>query len=406
MQNNNILEQEVIKLVSSLGVPGAIVLFSSDVHESFLITYGYADIDKKEPMDIKLQYRIGSATKTFIGIVFLQLYQEGLINLDDPVSKYIMGIPNGDKITIRQIGLMRSGLFNYSEDPVVQSIVTETNPYRNWLPAELFAEGITKPPDFPPGTDYHYSNTNTVILGLIIERITGNSLVNEINKRIINPLNMNKTFFATNGNTTESFMQGYVLDQDSTPINVTNYNPSWGWAAGAIVSDISDITKYCKYAIGKHILLTDDAVIQQRDFVSCAKNTDVEKCYGFQLIRLGTFLGHSGGLPGYNSYILYDDNTNTSLTIIVNTQLTSNNREPADIIAQFIISYLQKTNIIEKNYQINTNSMETFNTNNTINTINSMEAFNTNNTINLWHIFLVIIIVLIIYVVYKKYAKK
>ncbi len=94
------LQRKVLDVLKSLNVPGAVVSVQSSKYPSFVITHGYSNIEKRIPVGRNDQFRIGSNTKMFTGIVLLQLYQEKLINLDDPVSKYLVGIPNGDNITI------------------------------------------------------------------------------------------------------------------------------------------------------------------------------------------------------------------------------------------------------------------------------------------------------------------
>jgi len=195
---------------------------------------------------------------------------EKLIDLDDPVSKYLLGIPNGDNITIREIGEMRSGLFNYTEDPNFYKNYTE-NPCRNWLSDELYAIGIINKPSFEPGTDVEYSNTNTIILALIIERITKNTIEEEICSRILNPLELKMTKFRTNGSFHEPKMNGYEYNEINYLIDITHNNPSWAWAAGAITSNIDNMSKFMKYGIGKHTLLNKDDTKQQR----CHKTTKI-----------------------------------------------------------------------------------------------------------------------------------
>ncbi len=344
---HNSLRKEVNKLLKLLDVPGALVYLKSDVYDDFLITYGYSDVKNKIKTDENDKYRIGSNTKMFIGIILLQLYMEKLIDLDDPVSKYLLGIPNGNNITIREIGEMRSGIFNYSMDPTFYKVFIE-DPDRNWLSDELYTIGITNKPSFEPGTDAEYSNTNTIILALIIERITKNSIQKELCSRILKPLKLKNTKFKTNGSFNDPKMNGYQYND--ILIDVTHNNPSFAWAAGAITSNIDDMAKFIKYGIGKHTLLNKDAIKQQRSWASCIKSPYFKLlfCYGFQLEKYETFLGHNGAIPGYNSISLYDISTNTTILVTINIQTTKNNISPAQFIGEFIIArLLNKTSLEE-----------------------------------------------------------
>ena len=119
--------------------------------------------------------RIGSITKSFTGTVVLQLVDEGWLGLDDPISRHLAGVPNGDNITIRQLLNMTSGLYNYSEDRGFNESL-DADPGRVWTPEELLAIGLGRQPYFPPGTGFHYSNTNSVLLGKLVEAGDGRSI--------------------------------------------------------------------------------------------------------------------------------------------------------------------------------------------------------------------------------------
>lgn len=338
------LKSKIYKLLKDLGVPGAIISLKSERYPSFEIIYGYSDLEQCHKMSIKDRFRASSVTKTFTGIVFLQLYQEGLINLDDPVSKYILGIPEGNNITIREVGLMKSGIFNYVEDPLVIDTITN-KPRRNWLTDELYGITVTHPLYFPPGTGFHYSNGNTLILGLIIERITRNSLENEINKRIIRPLCLTDTEFDTNSYLRKPRMEGYAIE-DGEFENTTALNVSWAWAGGAISSSVRDMHVYAEYAIGKNVFLNASTAKQQREWTEpeildtpCGQIT---RSYGFQLMKISTFIGHDGEIPGYNTVVLSEIKTKTTLIIAVNLEFTVDNELPANTIAYCIINYLHK----------------------------------------------------------------
>ena len=107
--------------------------------------------------------------------VIMQLAQEGKLSLDDPVSKYVPGVPNGDNITIAELLEMRSGLYNYTNAPKISATI-DHDPTKVWTPAELLAIAFAHPPNFPPGTAYEYNNTNYALLGLIAEKVDGKPL--------------------------------------------------------------------------------------------------------------------------------------------------------------------------------------------------------------------------------------
>ena len=120
-------------------------------------------------------FRIASNTKTMTAAVIVQLAQEGKLSLDDPVSKYVPGVPNGDNITIAELLEMRSGLYNYTDAPELSASL-DRDPTKVWTPDELLAIAFAHPPNFPPGTAYEYNNTNYALLGLIAEKVDGKPL--------------------------------------------------------------------------------------------------------------------------------------------------------------------------------------------------------------------------------------
>src|SRR5215203_1878228 len=142
---------------------------------------GVADRTSQEPMTPEVHHRIGSITKMFTGTLLLQAEDEGLLSLDDTIDRYVEGVPNGDKITLRQMADMTSGIASYTEDEQWQDEQvfplrpgrSSRSPYQAWKPEELAQVGIEDSPLFDPGTEFHYSDTNTVLLGLILEQVTG-----------------------------------------------------------------------------------------------------------------------------------------------------------------------------------------------------------------------------------------
>src|SRR5205809_3522700 len=150
-------------------IPGAVVLLRTPQGE-FTVSYGTTLLGAVSPPHADTHFRIASNTKTMTAAVIVLLAQEGKLSLDDPVSKYVPGVPNGDNITITELLNMRSGLYNYTNDPIISKTI-DTDPARVWTPAELLAIAFKHPPYFPTGTALHYYNANYALLGLIAEMI-------------------------------------------------------------------------------------------------------------------------------------------------------------------------------------------------------------------------------------------
>ena len=143
------------------------------------------------------------------GRFLLQLAEQGKLGLDDPIGKFIDGVPQGDKITLRQLACMRSGLENYAHATAFQQALV-ADPYRNFTPQELLGYAFAEPMPFSPGEAYEYSNTNTVLLGLVVEKLSRQSLPDYIKDHILTPLGMDHTSFPTTNAFPEPHAQGYT----------------------------------------------------------------------------------------------------------------------------------------------------------------------------------------------------
>jgi CubicO group peptidase (beta-lactamase class C family) len=143
-------------------------------------------------MRVEDHFRIGSITKTFTATLLLILADEKKLGLDDPVSKYVAWVPNGDRITLRMLADMTAGLHSYTQDDAWVKVAF-SNFGRVWTPRELVDVGLRSPPDFPPGQGWHYSNTNYVLLGMILEQVTGKKIQDSFAEKMFKPLKLTQT---------------------------------------------------------------------------------------------------------------------------------------------------------------------------------------------------------------------
>jgi D-alanyl-D-alanine carboxypeptidase len=185
------LQTMVETTAKKLLIPGAVVLLRTPQGE-FTVTYGTTLLGAISPPSAETHFRIASNTKTMTAAVIVLLAQEGKLSLDDPVSKYVPGVPNGDNITITELLNMRSGLYSYDDAPEFWAIL-DGDPTKVWSPAEVLAIAFKHPPYFPPGTDFHYSNTNYALLGLIAEKMDGKPLASCFQDRLFGPLGLKDT---------------------------------------------------------------------------------------------------------------------------------------------------------------------------------------------------------------------
>ncbi|WP_430332032.1 serine hydrolase domain-containing protein [Rhodococcus sp. ACT016] len=351
------LNDVVAGVAQELQVPGAVAILQTP-DGVLTVEYGTGTRGQNDPVDTVEHIRIGSNTKTMTGTVILQLAQEGKLALTDPVSKYRPDVPNGDNITIEQLLDMRSGLFNYTETPQLNEAL-DNDPQKQWKSDELLALGFANPPYFPPGQGYHYSNTNIVLLGLIAESLDGKPLQQIFQSRLFGPLGLTGTSFPDIADNTIAapHPQGYVygtnmetltdpaLPPDSQaaakdgtlqPNDVTDVNPSWAWAAGAGISTANDLVTWVQALVGGH-LLDPDMQAHRLASVQPTSPDPGSAQYGWGIAKMGPMFGHTGELPGFNSFMGHDPVDKVTLVVWANLAPAANGQDPATTMAKEII---------------------------------------------------------------------
>ena len=191
-QRADALDNAIPAAMKRASVPGAIVGIWQDGREPYVRAFGVRDTATRHPMATDLYMRIGSNSKTFTVTAILMLADQGKLGLDDPIDRFVEGVPSGNQITLRQLAAMRSGLYNYSDDTNPK---LPQQPFRQWTPRELLEISFHYPLLFPPGSDFDYSNTNTVLLGVVVEKVSGQSLASFIEQNILKPEGMTRTIF-------------------------------------------------------------------------------------------------------------------------------------------------------------------------------------------------------------------
>jgi D-alanyl-D-alanine carboxypeptidase len=298
--------------------PGAIVAVRTP-QGTWTKAYGDSDPTTKTPMTADMHVRIGSVTKPFTGTLIMQLVEQGKVSLDDPISKYVSGVPNGDTVTLTLLGTMRSGVASYSRNPdFVKQLFG--NPEGVYTVDQLLKFGYALSPAFAPGADFEYSNTNTLLLAKVVEKVTGMTLQQAYQKMIFEPLKLSQTTApGSNPAMPAPFSRGYTLQgvNGSTPADATNYNPSWAGAAGEIVSDANDMLTFAR-ALG-----TGQGLLKPATQVTRLGTWAPAGGYGFQWACADGWVGHTGELPGYNVTVWYDTTTDSSVVVAANSDIAS-----------------------------------------------------------------------------------
>ena len=288
--------QQALNQAVAAGVPGIAYLIR-DGTRTTVLTSGEANVATHRPMTAKDRFRIASIAKTYLAAIVLQLEAEHRLNLDAPVGRWLPGLlPDGDKITARQLLGHTSGLFDYAEDPRFNYL---TDPLRVWDPVDLVRLGTSHPLLFVPGTDFTYSNTGYIVLGLLVERITGQKLEQVFDRRILRPLSLRDTYFATGPAILGRHARGYTVDatglRDITRIDASNV-----WAAGALIATVGDVATFFR-------ALLDGRVLPARQLAEMKQFRDLGDGFGYglglmrQQYPCAVVLGHTGGGLGVST---------------------------------------------------------------------------------------------------------
>jgi D-alanyl-D-alanine carboxypeptidase len=294
-----------------------------DGRHTYRLASGAARLEPRQPLTPTARFRVGSITKTFVATVTMQLVGNGTLRLDDTVERWVPGlVPNGGAITLRMLLNHTSGLFNYTQDEAF----LDRDPTVPATPRELVAVAISHPPTFPPGQGWSYSNTGYIVVGLILEAATGQSLDRLVTRRVIRPLGLAGTYFATDS----PDIAGYHAHGYRPPaltgagyLDVTAFAPSLAWAAGAIVSTADDLRRFYSALLGGRVLrpaLLDQMLTTVR----------VGPVFGYGLgistrrTPCGTIWGHTGGVPGYITVAFNDRSGRRGVVVMLPTEPDQN----------------------------------------------------------------------------------
>lgn len=330
------LEAELQAYLDSLhasgSFPGAVLGLAFEDGWNLAVAIGQADTATDQPMRAGAQMLAGSVGKTFFAALALDLAAEGLLSLDARISTWFADepwfdrLPNARDITVRQLMNHTSGLVRYEFAPEFQAALT-AEPYRVWRPEEQLAFILDREPPFAAGAGWTYSDTNYIMLAMILERITGRSPYDEIRLRFLEPLELTHTF-PSEGPRLPGLVQGYagpdnpyggadaVLTGDSLA-----FNPAFEWGGGGYVSNARDLARWAMELWGGPVIAED-----LRDDVFdgvAARGLGQGVRYGLGVIirdgPLGTSYGHSGFFPGYLTEMRYWPEAGVAVALQVNT---------------------------------------------------------------------------------------
>ncbi|PRY21323.1 serine hydrolase domain-containing protein [Pseudosporangium ferrugineum] len=301
--------RDVAQRMLDIGNPGYLARIN-DGRRVSTTAAGVADRATGRALRADDQFEIGSNTKTFTATLILQLVDRKAVRLDSPVSAYLPGVvPGGDDITVRMLLNHTSGLFSYTGDPGVLSLL-QNDPQHNWTEQELLTAAFAHPPTSAPGKMWSYSNTNYTLLGMIAEKLTGSSLADLVRERIARPLGLEDTYYADPRatGTGRGYAHGYaIIFAGGTP-EYTDYTGAniggWAGAAGAVISTAGDLSRFYS-ALLKGELFSRTQLRQMKTTIALPPEFPIKGGYGLGLIEFdtpcGKAWGHGGDTQGHHS---------------------------------------------------------------------------------------------------------
>lgn len=312
----------VLRTARKQGAPGAIARLD-DNDSAHWAAVGIADRKSGRAISNADRFRIGSVTKTFSAVVLLQLVQEKRLQLDAPVNRYLPGLLPDSAITVRHVLSHRSGLHDYTNEmfartvPGFEAVRTKVFTYR-----QLVNRSLSKPRTTKPGGAYSYSNTNFVVAGMLIEKLTGHSVGTEYRNRIIEPLKLRDTFYVHPGTKIPGrHTRGYLTPDKAGAalVDATEQTASWAQSAGAVISSTRDLNTFLSALLGGR--LTSRAQLAQMQRWVPAGGV---QSYGLGLRRRDlscgvSVYGHTGAVQGYYTYAFASKDGRRSLAALANT---------------------------------------------------------------------------------------
>lgn len=343
--NNNIspelaqqLQATVDSAVESTGIAGATVaLITSE--GSWYGASGVSNLETEKPLNPDELFKIGSISKTFTSATILKLVEEEKLSLEDTLDKWlpdsiISNIPNAEDISVEQLLNHTSGIANYT----TQKWLTDELAFQNGANIDWSREAIInnyvagEDPDFAPGESFNYSNTNYLLLGMLIEAATGNSYQNEVNRLILQPLGLENTYFVGDEIPEEKFVSGYadligedgnsgsdgILEETKDSFSSLAFTSS----DGGIISNTQDVVRFSDALFGGE-LLTPESLNNMLSWSNIDPvEVEIGDGYGLGIYEeqtpWGEIWGHDGGTFGYRSKMRYFPESDTTIVILTN----------------------------------------------------------------------------------------
>ncbi len=326
--------------LTATGLPTGMVVWIDAPEYQFAGASGFADLMDNIPMSPEGAFRIGSITKMFTATVIIQLAENGVLTLDDPLALWLPDVadqlPYGDQITLRHLLTHTSGLFNiveheaYWADIFTEAVIDEdtgilTLDCVQRDPHDTLARYVYgKDANFEPGARWSYSNTNYTLLGMVIEKATAMPLAEAYRTHIYEPLGMASTFLDCYEDSVIDVVHGYTVFEDATS-DLTELHESVGWSAGGIVSTASDLIAFARGLFGEALFDDPESLV--------AMTTPAPgSSYGLGITIQARYMGHAGYIAGFRTVLNYAPEFDTVVVILYNNDAADPEQVQANVL--------------------------------------------------------------------------
>ncbi|WP_167149271.1 serine hydrolase domain-containing protein [Actinomyces sp. ZJ308] len=295
------------------GYPAVLAAQTDAKGESTGVAVGKSNLETGQAPPLDGEVRIGSNTKTFVAVVIMQMVEEGKVGLDEPIETYLPGLIKGEgidgsRITVRQLLQHTSGLPEYTDTTPGEADIFQVRDHYA-QPRDLLDTALSKPAAFEPGTQWSYTNTNYIVLGMLIERVSQRPVGEQIDQRIVKKLKLSHTYFPASGDRSikGTHPQGYHVNADGKLEDITEMDPSWGWAAGAMISTPSELNAFFQALFDGRLLSRASIEEMKANALDASSRLGPGAVYGLGLIGYtlscgGTAWGHGGSIHGYETH--------------------------------------------------------------------------------------------------------
>ncbi|CAN5807038.1 hypothetical protein BH24CHL6_BH24CHL6_01180 [soil metagenome] len=337
-----LLQATLDEQLESRRIPGAAAVVTFADGSRWSGVAGPSSLRPAEPVSAETGFVVGSITKTFVTALVLQLADEGVLELDGPLARWLPDYPRARRVTLRQLLSHTSGVFNHFEHPQYESLVFG-RPSHEWAPQEILDQ-FRRPAYFAPGEGFHYSNTGFVLLGMVIEEATESSLGDELRRRFFEPLGLNDTYFQAAG-PQPGWAHGYLLGASGHRLVSagSDYRPSRSaasvaWAAGAVVSTAEDIAVWVEALYGGDVL-TAASRAQLMDY---RYSPHPAGTYALgtrtRLVQGARAFGHTGSLRGYMAAMWHFAQEEITVVVLTNLGRYDGNRLADRLVAPALLA--------------------------------------------------------------------